>query len=316
MKPKIVLALSVLLIAAGCTVFREYPIEVYSPAELTLPPQASRVAIVYRAFKYPGDTLDHYYKNNFRLMRAKNDPPRFDSLLVTTCMNELANRLRSQSSFKEIQMLPFNTFKRHTGSHLSDLPADVIRKITDATNSDLLIALETYSSFFSVYPETFGTPQAHEVITVAVWSVYDPKQNIRVERKSMIDTVFWNGYDDEGNHLKGYRPPPRRTALELASSLAGEAYARRFQPRWETVNRIFSVPPLPDFTEAALLFEAGKTDDAIELWKRYAADRNGKMAIHARFNLALAYELKDNLERSRQWLSAAYDLAQKHRSKK
>ncbi len=38
------------------------------------------------------------------------------------------------------------------------------------------------------------------------------------------------------------------------------------------------------------------------LWKRYADDKNGKMAINARYNLALAYEMKDDLDTAWKWL--------------
>jgi len=98
----------------------------------------------------------------------------------------------------------------------------------------------------------------------------------------------------------------------MASALAGENYAKRFHASWETVNRIYSVPPLPDFEQAALYFEEGKWDQAISLWEKYTDDKNGKLAINARYNMALAYELKDNIPLAEEWLKAAYDLAKSY----
>jgi tetratricopeptide (TPR) repeat protein len=78
---------------------------------------------------------------------------------------------------------------------------------------------------------------------------------------------------------------------------------------------MYSVPPLPDFSDAAFYFEEGKWDKAIALWQKYADDSNGKMAINARYNLALAYELKDDLDTAQKWLTAAFQLASKYKSK-
>jgi hypothetical protein len=303
------------ILLASCTVYKEYPIEVYNPGDANVPPSAKNAAIVYRNFKYQEDTLQHYYKNDFLLVKAKNDPENLDSLLATACLNELATDLKSNNAFEEVYIFPTHIFERHTSEHLSELPSNLIENVIQASDADLLIVLETFSFFFSTYPQTFDTPTTNEVITVAVWGIYDPVKKVNIERKTMIDTVFWNGYDDEGNYRKGYTPPPRLTALEMASALAGENYAKRFYGTWQTVNRMYSVPPLPDFSDAAFYFEEGKWDRAIALWQKYADDSNGKMAINARYNLALAYELKDDLNTAQKWLTAAFALASKYKSR-
>jgi len=312
---KLLPAFFLVILIASCTVYKEYPIEIYKPGEASIPPSAKNAAIVYRNFKYTEDTLQHYYKSDFQLVKAKNDPDDLDSLLVTACLNELATNLKNNSAFEELHVFPYHTFERHSGEHLNEYSPDLIEQVTSASGSDLLISLDTYSCFFSTYPQTFDTPKTSEVVTVAVWSIYDPVKKALVERKTMIDTVFWNGYDDDGNYRKGYTPPPRLAALKMASALAGENYAKRFYATWQTVNRMYSVPPLPDFSDAAFYFEEGKWDKAIALWQKYADDRNGKMAINARYNLALAYELKDDLDTAQKWLTAAFQLASKYKSK-
>ncbi|SHE67889.1 hypothetical protein SAMN05444274_10289 [Mariniphaga anaerophila] len=303
------------LLFASCTVYKEYPIEIYNPGEASVPAEAKSAALVYRNFKFEEDTLQHYYKSNYQLFRAKNDPANLDSILVTACLNELAANLKANNAFQKLFVFPFSTFDKHSAKHLSELTPELTEKVAGASNADVLIVLETFSSFFSTYPEEFETPKSNEVITVAVWGIYDPESRTNIDRKTMIDTVFWNGYDTEGNYQRGYNPPPRLTALELASALAGENYAKRFYASWQTVNRMYSVPPLPDFSTAAQYLEEGKWDESIKLWEKYADQSNGKMAIHARYNLALAYEMKDDLEAAQKWLTAALDLALSYNSK-
>ncbi len=315
MKQAGLLAILFLLATVSCTVYKDYQIEVYRPGIISVPPDAQNVSIVYRNFKYTNDTLQHYYQDDFRLKRAKNDPENLDSVLVHMCTQELAKSLKENNMFNEIRIFP-ELFMLHRGDKLPALDFNMVDQITASAQTDLMISLETYSYFYSEYSQTDELPSpSNEVITAAVWAVYDPIENKLLERKTMIDTVFWNSYDNLGNYKKNTQLPPRITALKIASQMAGENYAKRFFASWQTVNRMYSVPPLPDFAEADTYVQKGEWDNAILLWKRYADDSNGKMAINARYNLALAYEMKDDLDTSEKWLMAAQQLAQDYRSK-
>ncbi|HKJ78996.1 MAG TPA: DUF6340 family protein [Prolixibacteraceae bacterium] len=313
---RITLATLVLFtVFTSCTVYQNYPIEVYKPGEIEVPSTVENVALVYRNFKYPADTLQHFYKKDYRLVKAKNDPENLDSLVVMSCLNALADKLRTNGSFKQVRVIPYNVFRQHTSEKLPPLDFDVVKKLTGASSSDLLISLETLSYFYATYPENYETMSSDEVITAAAWGIYNPVNQKIIEHKTLIDTVVWHGYDENGNYDRDYKAPPRFTALKIAASLAGENYSKRFFSSWKKVDRTYSIPPLPDFSEAAYYFEEGKWDTAIGLWKKYAGEKNGKMAINARYNIALAHEIKDELDLAIKWLDAARDLAVKLRSK-
>ena len=303
------------LFITSCTIYKDYPIEVYKPGEITVPPSVQNVALVYRNFKYPGDTLQHFYKNNHRLVKANKDPENLDSILVNTCFLQLAKSLKNNKTFSEIQFFPFNTFEPHVSEKIPELSSSSVEKLADISGAGWIISLETLSWFFSTYPESFDFPETNEVVTVAVWSAYDAKEKKIVDRYSKIDTTIWNGYDNEQNYTGSYRLPSRLDALSIACGKAGEDYAKRFHESWETVNRIYSVPPLPDFSEAAYYFEEGKVSTAVDIWKKYTSERNGKLAIKAMYNLALAYEMQDDLETAQNWLARALELAKSYRSK-
>jgi tetratricopeptide (TPR) repeat protein len=78
---------------------------------------------------------------------------------------------------------------------------------------------------------------------------------------------------------------------------------------------MYSVPPLPDFAMADEYVQKGEWDNAILLWKRYADESNGKIAINARYNLALGYEMKDDFDTAEKWLNAALQIATAYHSK-
>jgi macrodomain Ter protein organizer (MatP/YcbG family) len=299
---------------SSCTVYKEYAIEIYKPGIIAVPPNVENIALVYRNFKYRGDSLQHYYKKDNQLLKSKNDPESIDSILANYVLKELATDLKSNNTFSRVYIFP-GIFKQHTGKKLPPLKFDLVQKLTSSTETELLVSLETFSYFFSKYSGNSEIPKSNEVITAAVWAVYDPDAQKLIERKTMIDTVFWNNLDEKGNRQKGAKLPPRKTALKIAAQLAGENYSKRFFASWQKVNRIYSVPPPSDFTTAANFVEKGEWDNAISIWTKYAPNKNGKMAIHARYNLAFAYEMKDEIDTARKWLAAAEQLAISYNSK-
>lgn len=314
MKRNSLLFLILIVTITSCTVYKEFPIDVYKPGQILVPSDVNNVALVYRNFKYPADTLQHYYKDNHQLKKATKDPEQLDSLLANYVLQELASNLKSKNTFDRIHIFP-GIFKPHTGKKLPALNFDLVEKLTTSTQTDLLISLETFSYFFSDYDQQYETPESREVITAAVWAVYDPFTEKVLDRKTMIDTIFWNNYDEKGNYQKGVKLPPRLTALKIAAQMSGENYSKRFYASWQTVNRIYSVPSPADFTVASNFVEKGEWDNAILIWKRYASDKSGKLAINARYNLALAYEIKDDIETAWKWLAAAQQLAVSYKSK-
>jgi hypothetical protein len=305
----------IMLLISSCTVYKEYPIDVYEPGKIAIPSNAQNASIVYRNFKYAGDTLQHYYKDDYLLRKAKHDPQNLDSILVNLCITELAKNLKTQNTFNEIHIIP-ELFEAHTANKLPVLNFTVVNKLANSTQADLLISLETFSYFFSEYSQTEQmSTNSNEVITAAVWAVYNPYTEKLLERKTMIDTIFWNKYDTQGNYNSKSKLPPRITALKIAAQMVGENYSKRFFATWQTVNRMYSIPPLPDFSAADKYVQKGEWDNAILLWKRYATADNGRMAINARYNLALGYEMKDDIDTAQKWLSAALQIASDYKSK-
>ena len=306
--------LALILTSVSCTVYKEYPIDVYKPGEIALPRNVENIALITRNFKYKNDTLQHFYKDNNLLKKAKGDPKNLDSILTGICLNELALNLKANKVGNQINIYP-EVFKPHTGAKLPSLDFELINKFTTATDADLVISLETFSYFYSEYSTEANMPKSRDVITGNVWAVYDPVAKKIIERKTLIDTVFWNSFDDQGNYDKTSKLPPRLSALKIASQMAGENYSKRFMATWVSVKRMYSIPPVPDFEAAEKYLLKGDWDNAIMLWKRYATDKNGKMAINARYNLALGYEMKDDLDTALQWLAAAQQTASDYRNK-
>lgn len=299
---------------SSCTVYKEYPIDIYKPGEAFLPPDAKKIALVYRNFKYENDTLQHYFKDNRTLRKAKNDPENLDSLLAAICLNEVAVNLKKADKEKEVRIYT-DIFKQHKAAKIPVLNASVLSDLVEKVDADFVIMLEMYSCFYAEFEAEQGGPKPREVITANVWSAYSPSLQKFTDRKTQIDTVFWNAFDESGKLDSKSKLPPRLSALKIASQLAGENYAKRYTADWVNTRRTYSIPPLPDFEMAEKYVRNGEWDNAIQLWKRYAENKSGKLAIHARYNLAFGYEMKDDIDASIQWILAAQQLAASYHSR-
>jgi len=310
---RITILFFVLIILSSCTVYKEYPIDIYKPGPAAIPAETKYIALVYRNFKFTNDTLQHYYTLDKALQKAKGDPKNLDSLLAIYCLNELATNLKKHNQNIEIHIFP-ELFKPHSGKKMPVLDVNLVDQLAEKVDADLIISLETHSYFYNEYTEQ-SAPNSREVVTADVWSVYNPLTRKITDHKTMIDTIFWNPYDEAGKLVKNTKLPPRLTALKIASQMAGENYSKRFFASWENVKRTYSIPPLADFESAEKYLIKGDWDSAIMLWKRYAADKNGKMAINARYNLALGYEMKDDMESALQWITSAKQIAESYKSR-
>ncbi len=300
-KPKLFMILIITLFISSCTIYREFPIEVYQPSELQFPDDAKDIVILSHNFKFDQDTFQNYYKRNKKLLRLpENISQSIDSMMVTKVLNSLSKSLKINGSFEDIKLLPYNFIEQSKGEFISTLSKDFIKKLDAHYNTDLVVSLETFSYFYSEYP--YGVEKSiayNQVLTAATWAVYSPDKELLLDIKTMVDTVFWDGSTTDKKRGR-IRKPPIAEALQTAAQVAGENYARRLSPGWQNVYRMYVIPPVEDFKDAARHFEQEKLDKAIALWDKYNGQRFGKLSIWANYNIALAKELQGNIDAAKQ----------------
>ncbi len=294
---------------ASCTVYREVPIEIRRMEEISLPVATDTVLFLYRNFKYPKDTLIHYYKADKQLFKDReNENRNIDSLIVSACLEKVAEKFSEKEIGRHSLVLSPDLMPRQTAEHLSPLPAALVTRIAEASHASVIIALETFSCFYTRYSNDGMNPASREVAIAGIWTVYDGMTGKASDRKTMTDTLYWeaeNGIRADYNAIL----PPRLPALILAAEAFGEQYAERFFSDWISVQRIMVIPPLEEFRIAALHAEEQDWETAGEIWKKYTPDRFGRLAVGARYNLALAMEIGDKHNEALDWIGQAYHLA-------
>lgn len=316
-RPDILLPFSLLLMAAffSCTVYEPIPIEVIRSREVPLQVEGNQVALMYRNFKYPGDTLQHYYRDGGYLRKDKENPEQnIDSIAVYSCLQSAAQKFAENGMTSVPAIYPVDFMPGITGEKIAALPASLVRKIIQPSRADYLVSLETFSYFYSRFPGDSRESELRQVVMAGLWAVYDGHSGEVVDSRQMVDTLYWDEADEAV--ASGKSPlPPRLPAIRLAAEVFGENYAGKFNSGWVKVDRMLIVPPLEEFRIAANYAQEQKWEQAIEIWHRYTPGHMGKLAITARYNLALAAEINDNLEEANNQINSAYDLASVYKNK-
>lgn len=295
MSPKTGLLLfSLLLSISSCVSYKKLTIEIVKPAGYHIPPEIKKLSIVSRNLKYESDTLQNYYARNNHLIKDKilfNT----DSLARKTCIDSLAVNLLKQNRFDTIFIYPINYFPLIKVKKVGPNKADWYKIITQETKTDGLIILDMFSCFYS-NQENEGSDAGANVVTSNIWTFYDANKQKITDRFVQIDTLYWDGRDENG--VKKVRIPAKKEAITLSAGVIGENFSKHLLPSWTTVYRDIMVCNNVDLKNAGELALKSNWETATDIWKKYAESRNRRNQIVGLYNLALASEMNGDVDRA------------------
>ena len=137
------------------------------------------------------------------------------------------------------------------------------------------------------------------------WTIYQPQGRQIVDRNAFFDEMEWSetGVSPEDVMRKF---PSKRAAINESGRFSGGKYAVRISPTWMTESRSYFRKANDEFILAAKYVKIGNWNDAISIWRRYARDKDPKVAGRANYNMALASEVEGNLTLALEWANRAW----------
>jgi len=296
-----------LLILSSCVSYENLTIEVLKPAKFSLPSNIRKVAIVSRNLKYEDDTLHHYQVKNRKLIRD-NIKFNTDSLAQITCIDSLTAKLLVQNRFDSILVLPVNLMPTMHVKAIGPGKAEWYKNIAAKTGADGLIVLDMFSCFYSNQKDISTNTLVANVVTSNIWSIYDSKSHKIIDRFAQVDTLFWDGTDDNSNYNE-HRIPAKKDAIILASAVIGDNYSKHILPSWSTVYRDIMSCGKPELKQAAMLAQKNKWEEASAIWQKNVNSTNKRDKIIAIYNLALADEMNGQIDKALELTAQAAKLS-------
>ena len=200
------------------------------------------------------------------------------------------------------------------------LAFEQVDDFTTRTSADALVVLEAFDSDSRVwttvveerYKDGDGNKRvrnvfvAHKKMSVkTVWKIYDAEQKDVIDEREFVDFLEWSKRNAiEKNALASL--PGNRKAVEDLGALAGRSYALRISPVWQWVNRAYYTTGHKDMKVAGKYVKKGEWDLASEIWREMEEKlQDVKIQGRASYNLALASEVKGDLELAIFWAKKA-----------
>lgn len=287
-------ALLLLWLASSCVSYKKFSIEVYKPADYSIGNDIRKVALVSRNLKYPADTLQHYQVHNHRLIKDKKWF-NTDSLAIKTCLDSLSSQLNSRHKFDSVWVMPITFVQPKRVTEIRPAVNSWYQSISQKTGADLLIFLDMFSCFYNQSNE--GNGASANVVTSNIWSVYQVNKQKLVDRFSQVDTLYWDSYDENGRY-SGIKIPDKINAVSLAAGVIGENYSKHILPDWTKVDRNYLIIDQAEFNKAIDYAQKGKWEEASKIWQNQLTYSSKKKKVVALYNLALASEMKGEIDQA------------------
>lgn len=289
------------LLLSSCKVVNSISIDYLLPADVSYPEGIKTVAVV-------NNTLQDSIGRKRVLNNISNTDNRelgvidCDSKTVT---EELAQNLADANYFDQVVICDSALRQNDHSSRENRLSQEEVRELSEDLGVDMIVSLEDANMaikrrYFHV-PDYTAVQSSLDATVNTVVRLYLPVRAIPLVTLSDKDSIYW---------IINSRSLTEEIVKE-ASSFAATLPVRHLVPTWTTVDRYYYASGSVDLRDAAVYVKENEWDKAFELWSKVNKEKNEKFQMYSAFNIALYYEMKDNLEAAKEWCEKARDLADK-----
>lgn len=314
MKKGYVILFSLAFVLMGCK--QSVYLTVTEPAEVFLEKSYINVAILNRSLPAEGSRILSDIENALTL------EGNLDRKGSEAAIKGLYSEVTSNPQFKQIVTLDSML---NTSGALNNFPSQLdwntVRSLCDKTGSQLLFVLEFYDTdtkvSYSMQKTNQTTPfgnmplmmhTAHMSTHVKMgWRIYDPINMVIRDRMIMSDVLSTKGSGITPiNALAALMN--RGEAVRQISNQVGEFYAERLIAKDFRVWRTYFKGGSSNLKIAKRKVEVGDWDGAAELWKKDLESSKAKTAGRAAYNLAIYYEVNQDVYLAYEWAKKAYSV--------
>jgi tetratricopeptide (TPR) repeat protein len=299
-----------LLFFSSCAGIQYLSIETREPAQVTLPAEVNSVLVVNNVVKQPDD-IGHNIK---RLGKKQFDNIKVSADSVAIFYTEaLAQFLDEEEYFGAVKY--YQKPLRSDTDFWKELPIqpETMNELRRSTATDAIISLDKlllqteWVDFFQQEGVKYAglTGKIQSVIRV-----YLPSMEGKIPSIQFHDSLKWEGYDTRGRLVFAELTlPTQEEALKQLAVYAAEKMTKVFSPHWERQDRWYYTHFNSRMREGAVYARGNQWLEAIEKWNEFYT-REKKMLNRAKaaHNIALAYEMLDEMESAYEWATVANDL--------
>lgn len=302
------------LFLTSCQSLEQISIDYMRPASITFPPQYRKVAIV-------NNTLDSADKK-FISEEKEPDEQHLEASRVIgyahgnakVLAESLAQAIADQNYFDVVVICDSALRENDKYYRQNTLTSQEVKKLASNLNVDLIIAVEDiiFKTTRSIYyiPDIDGFQGITTLKAYPTFCIYAPEKKSPIKRLLLNDSIYWDNLSISINETSQLMIPDEEL-LKEGNDFAGNILIKYITPTWNTTERYFFTGNTVPMRDAAEYVRNHSWDEAYQLWKYvFENTKKQKRRMQAAFNIALYYEMKDDITQAEIWAQKAQEIAQ------
>jgi tetratricopeptide (TPR) repeat protein len=306
--------LFLLIITAGllssCAGIRYFTIETHEPAQVTLPDNINSILIVNNVVQQP-DEIGHNIKKigskDFERTNANADSA---AIYYTEALAQFLN----EENFYDSVML-YDKPLRNDKDFWKQRPIfpEKMNQLRDQSGADAILSLDKLivqtnrDDQFIQQGYTYGKMKG---LIQSVIHVYLPTMDGKLPLVQFNDSLTWEGFDIQDSYAYAdFLLPSREEAIKQLAVYAAEKMTYVFSPHWVLQDRWYYTLPNTPMRQGEVYAKDNKWMEAIERWEFfYNMEKNENKKAKAANNIALAYEMLDDMDNASKWINISENL--------
>lgn len=294
-----------LMVLQGCTGSKSYVrFEVMEPAKITYPEQVQKIGYLTAA----PITVYAFPKRN----RAELDPVSL-RIIDTIVVNNVYKGFLEGKQFSDLTYLEdvtkLSARKEDTTGRKDLIEKSLRQKAFREFGLDGLIVMEYYETGIYKSPARFDFMmgeyiQEFRFQSEILWRIYVEGEEQPVDEYLARDTLYYVNSES----MPASQFMDATDVLRDGSAEIGFRYGLRHIPKWTEVSRVVFRGSQKPLRDAAVYTDQGEWEKAVEIWSAFAENDDPKLAAKANHNLAVYFELQDELEKAEAFASEALEL--------
>lgn len=304
------IVLLLLPLMGSCAGIRYMTIETREPAQVTLPAGVRKVLIVSNVAQQPND-IGHNIK---RIGKDKFDKTTASSDSVAIYYTEALAQFLGEEEYFDDVLYSDRQLRRDNNFWLEQpLQPEVMIEMKNESGVDAIISLD------KLVMQTNRTDHFHQEGYIygdisgkiqSVIRVYLPTMDGQIPAVQFNDSLKWEGYDiSDGRAYAELILPTQEDAMKELAVYAAERMTKVFSAHWEFQDRWLYTSVKSKMREADLYAKNHQWEEAIPIWESvFNRERNKNNRAKTAHNIAVGYEMLDDMEQAVKWANTAFDL--------
>lgn len=292
------------IVLHACQTTSMISIDYLVPAEISFPKQIRRVGIVNNVSDLPGRIKPPTNADSVALAKSggliENYTLNGDPKIATESLSET---LAAENYFDEVVIYDLALQEGQTPNDDHHLNREEVEELTQSLDVDMLISLEQIRIKVHrvVHPmDQLGFLGTVEAKVLPKINLYIANRNNPLMMINGNDSIFWEEIENSKINAQTRIVPDRQLIAE-ASGFAGTIPVKYITPSWHTAQRFLYSGGSAQMRDAAFFLQKNDWDNALKLWETIYAQQKGKKKLRAASNIALYYEMKDDLDNAYEW---------------